>query len=93
MVRAESPGSSYPVRAVPTIIVGACCIKSPDTSTCLDAETGEQYWISGPKKNGEDKLYGGVVEIDEDAREDYWLKIRRMPQCVNQRSYRSNTSL
>ena len=55
---------------------------------CEDAETGEQYWISGPKKNGEDKLYGGVVEIDEDAREEYWLKIRRLPERVNQRSYR-----
>ncbi|HEY9282242.1 MAG TPA: hypothetical protein VIP46_02200 [Pyrinomonadaceae bacterium] len=56
---------------------------------CVDAETGEQYWVSGPKKNGEDKLYGGVVEIDEDAREEYWLNIRRLPECVNQRSYRS----
>lgn len=55
---------------------------------CVDAETGEEYWISGPKKNGEDKLYGGVVEIDEDARVEYWLKIRRLPDRVNQRSYR-----
>lgn len=36
---------------------------------CVDAETGEPYRVSGPKKNGEDKLYGGIVEIDEDARE------------------------
>jgi hypothetical protein len=56
---------------------------------CVDAETGENYWVSGPKKNGEDKLYGGVVHIDEDAREEYWLKIRGLPQFVTQRSYRS----
>ena len=56
---------------------------------CVDAKTGEWYWVSGPKKNGEDKLYGGVVEIDEDAREEYWLNIRRSPECVNQRAYRS----
>jgi hypothetical protein len=56
---------------------------------CVDAKTGEAFWVSGPKKNGEDKLYGGVVEIDEDAREEYWLKIRRLPECVNLRSYRS----
>jgi len=55
---------------------------------CVDAETGEEYWVSGPKKNGEDNLYRGVVEIYEDAR-SIWLKIRRLPHCVNQRSYRS----
>ena len=46
---------------------------------CFDAETGDAYWISGPKKNGRDKLYGGVVEIDEDARVDYWTEIRNAP--------------
>jgi len=56
---------------------------------CVEDETGEQYWVSGPKKNGEDKLYGGVVYIDEDAREEYWLKIRRLPQFVTKRSFRS----
>lgn len=25
-----------------------------------DIETGEQYWISGPKKDGSDRLYGGL---------------------------------
>src|SRR5437868_5444016 len=33
---------------------------------CFEASTGATYWISGPKKNGEDTLYGGIVEIDED---------------------------
>lgn len=56
---------------------------------CIDAETGERYWVSGPKRNGEDKLYGGLVHIDEDAREEYWLKIRRLPQFLTKRSYRS----
>ena len=44
-----------------------------------DAETGEEYWISGCKKAGGDTLHGGVVEIDEDAREEYWLAIRNQP--------------
>ncbi|MFL5538807.1 MAG: 1-deoxy-D-xylulose-5-phosphate synthase [Longimicrobiaceae bacterium] len=56
---------------------------------CVDAETGEPFWVSGPKQDGHDRLYGGIVEIDEDARVEYWLKIRRLPQCVDQRSYRS----
>lgn len=55
---------------------------------CVDAETGEKYWVSGPKRDGADRLYGGVVEIDEDARAEYWLNVRRLPERVNQRSYR-----
>ncbi|AIE85520.1 hypothetical protein OP10G_2152 [Fimbriimonas ginsengisoli Gsoil 348] len=42
-----------------------------------DVESGERYWISGPKKNGQNRLYGGTaVEIDEDVREEYWRTIR-----------------
>jgi hypothetical protein len=41
-------------------------------------ETGEDYWISGPKRRGGDALYGGSapIEIDEDVREEYWRDIR-----------------
>src|SRR5437763_11823888 len=42
----------------------------------FDVETGEEYWISGCKKRGGDRLYGGLVEIDEDVREEYWRVIR-----------------
>lgn len=56
---------------------------------CVDAETGGAFWVSGPKKNGEDKLYGGVVDIDEDAREEYWKTVRGLAERVNDRSYRS----
>ncbi len=43
----------------------------------VDEDTGEQFWVSGPKKNGEDGLYGyRRVPIDEDVREEYWVKIR-----------------
>ncbi len=56
---------------------------------CICEGTGEQYWVSGPKKNGLDKLYGGSVEIDEDAREEYWVKIRNQPQNKNNNTYRS----
>ncbi|MEA2736137.1 MAG: hypothetical protein QOE14_2588, partial [Humisphaera sp.] len=30
----------------------------------FDVDTGEAYWISGCKKRGGDRLYGGVTEID-----------------------------
>lgn len=43
-----------------------------------DTQTGEHYWISGPRRDGADRLYGEStpVEIDEDVREEYWSAIR-----------------
>jgi len=43
-----------------------------------DQKTKEDYWISGPKKEGGDRLYGERVpiEIDDDVREEYWTSIR-----------------
>jgi hypothetical protein len=50
-----------------------------------DVETGEEYWISGPKKNGADRLYGErvTVDIDDDVRVEYWTQIRRQPERVD----------
>jgi hypothetical protein len=44
-----------------------------------DVQTGEPYWISGPRRDGADRLYGGStpVEIDEDVRKEYWSTIRQ----------------
>src|SRR5687768_14462311 len=44
-------------------------------------ETGEDYWISGPKRRGGDALNGGStpVKIDDNVREEYWKNIRRQP--------------
>lgn len=43
-----------------------------------DVETGEEYWISGPRKNGQDRHWAGSgsVEIDPDVAEEYWSQIR-----------------
>ncbi len=51
-----------------------------------EIETGEHYWISGPRKDGADALYATNVptEIDEDAREEYWTVIRGKPGCKRQ---------
>lgn len=51
-----------------------------------EVATSQPYWISGPKRNGGDALYGGSlpVEIDEDVREEYWRDIRRQPQKVHE---------
>ncbi|NLD26223.1 MAG: 1-deoxy-D-xylulose-5-phosphate synthase [Acholeplasmataceae bacterium] len=47
-------------------------------SNYYEVESGEEYWISGPKKNGEDRLYGErlPIEIDDDVKEEYWIGIR-----------------
>ena len=50
----------------------------------FDVETDEGYWISGCKKNGQDRLYPGTVEIDDDVREEYWSKIREQPENKSQ---------
>ena len=56
-------------------------------SNYYDVETGEDYWISGPKRDGGDALYGGStpIEIDDDVREEYWRDIRRRPEKVRER--------
>jgi hypothetical protein len=48
----------------------------------VDIETGDQHWISGCKRDGSDRLYGEriPVEIDDDAREEYWAVIREQPE-------------
>jgi hypothetical protein len=47
-----------------------------------EAESGEHYWISGPRRDGTDRLYKSdqPVEIDEDVREEYWTEIRKKPE-------------
>jgi hypothetical protein len=48
----------------------------------FDSETREEYWISGPKKNGEDRFpwAGEKVSIDPDVRQEYWTEIRKQPE-------------
>ena len=56
-------------------------------SNYFDLETGDDYWISGCRRDGTDRLYGERVpiEIDEDVRVEYWTEIRRSPERVDQK--------
>ena len=49
-----------------------------------DSETGEDFWISGCKKDGSDRLYGErlPIHIDEDVQLEYWTEIRNEPEMV-----------
>ncbi|MDH2345281.1 1-deoxy-D-xylulose-5-phosphate synthase [Bradyrhizobium sp. SSUT77] len=45
----------------------------------FDVETGERFWISGPRKDGGDRLdpeSSAPIEIDPDVAEEYWREIR-----------------
>jgi hypothetical protein len=53
----------------------------------IDEENGDQYWISGPRRDGEDGLYGyRPTPIDEDVREEYWTLIRRKPDSAHRKT-------
>jgi hypothetical protein len=69
-----------------------CKTKSGYKYNCFDEETGEAYWISGPHKDGADKLYGGVVQIDDDARDEYWKNVRALPSLAHLSEYRAGVS-
>jgi hypothetical protein len=60
----------------------------------FDLETGEQYWISGPRKDGTDRLYKSnwPVEIDEDVREEYWTEIRKKPEWKDRKTTSLSTT-
>ncbi|MBB2145620.1 1-deoxy-D-xylulose-5-phosphate synthase [Pedobacter sp. LMG 31464] len=51
----------------------------------FDIETGNEYWISGCKKDGNDRLYGErlPIYIDEDVREEYWTTIRNLQKNID----------
>jgi hypothetical protein len=50
-------------------------------SNYRDDATRDEYWISGCKRRGGDRLHGSApVEIDEDVREEYWREIRDVPE-------------
>lgn len=54
---------------------------------CIDIENREEYWISGPRRDGQDRLYASniPVDIDEDVREEYWTVIRRKPDLKDRK--------
>jgi hypothetical protein len=45
----------------------------------IDLETGEPYWVSGPRRDGRDRLYPESrlpVVVDVDVAAEYWRTIR-----------------
>ncbi len=52
-----------------------------------DIDSGDWFWISRCRKDGNDGLYRTTVRIDADVRKDYWTDIRSMPDRVDQESF------
>lgn len=44
----------------------------------FEVDSGDHFWISGPRKDQDDRLYGGNrdVDIDDDVRDEYEEYIR-----------------
>jgi hypothetical protein len=61
----------------------------PLKANYFDEESLEDYWVSSPKRDGNDSLFAANIEIDADAREEYWTDIRNAPKNVSKTSYRS----
>jgi hypothetical protein len=57
-------------------------------SNYREINTGDEYWISGPRRDGADALYATnvPVPIDEDAREEYWTTIRKRPDLKDKKT-------
>jgi hypothetical protein len=55
----------------------------------FDEDTYEEFWISNPRNDGKDSLFPAIIEIDDDAREEYWNIIRKEPENTEKVSYKS----
>jgi hypothetical protein len=55
-------------------------------SEYLDTTSGETYWFSGPRKDGNDRGANRAgsfpIDIDDDVRHEYWTNIRGKPERV-----------
>jgi hypothetical protein len=58
----------------------------------LGVELGSPSAFLCWRPKGADKLYGGIVQIDEDARVEYWTKVREEPDSVHLTEYRASAS-
>jgi hypothetical protein len=56
-------------------------------SNYFDVETGDEYWISGCREDGADRLYNEAdsVYIDDEVREEYWRTVRGAPERKHER--------
>lgn len=61
----------------------------PLKANYFDQDSQEDFWVSRPKKDGNDSIFPSQINIDEDVREEYWLVIRKKPESVGETQFRS----
>jgi hypothetical protein len=76
-----------------TLYYGDLVLKSLEGSgykaNHFDEETGDEYWVSRPKRDGTDSLYAETITVDDDVRETYWTEIRSQPDEITVTQFRS----
>lgn len=61
----------------------------PLKANYFDESSLEDFWISSPRKDGNDSLFSSTVNVDEDVRIEYWEKIRKLPNLIENTAYKS----
>jgi hypothetical protein len=62
----------------------------------VDIDSGDRFWISGPRRDGADGLYGRVTQpedVDADVAREYWRDVRGadcVPSQAGTASYLEN---
>jgi len=64
-------------------------LKGAYKANYYDVESGMWYWVSKCRKDGNDTLYPGIVEVDDAVREAYWTQVRRQPEHKHLAKFRS----
>jgi hypothetical protein len=56
----------------------------------FEVKSRDQYWISGPRRDGADRLHVSniPVEIDEDVKDEYFARIRTRTDQKSRRGWR-----
>ena len=54
----------------------------------FDVDSGDHYWISGPRKDGKDSLYPTNIspDIDADVYDECWSSVRGRPEFARKRA-------
>ena len=66
-------GKGFFSKSGQTIYFNGLILKGSGKGNCLELETGDMYWTSGIKKNGEDRHWAGSgkINIDRSIISDY----------------------
>lgn len=61
----------------------------PLKANYYDESSLEDFWISSPRKDGNDSLFSSVIQIDENVRCEYWESVRKTPSLIQNKTYKS----